>query len=356
MNTILTDDEIDTICDRVLDTNGHTCGSLIARAVEAAVLAKLAQQSPARAMHLGWDTLDNGTIVATYALPVKNRVAPKLYLHPAPQQADRQRVPEGWKLVPVEPTDEMVDAACDTSDFFRVDFVRAWDAAIKASPELTQSATSHTHKVVPVTPTKEMLISGARAPVELLSPDGALQVYRAMLAAAPEAPAVARDKLKVLADAYAAQCSEFARKLASGKPDDSMSPIAVSAGDARMALHLAINAATKAPAQAECSDCNGTGADGGKRHEDAIPCSVCQGSGKTAAPEAPAQASAVDERDRKDAERYRFIRNADRSDPHLPYQALMAYACESFDEAIDDAMEEEARAALAPKVQLHKGD
>lgn len=68
-----------------------------------------------------------------------------------------------------------------------------------------------------------------------------------------------------------------------------------------------------------------------------------------AAPEAPAQASAVDERDRKDAERYRFIRNADRSDPHLPYQALMAYACESFDEAIDDAMEEEVRAALAQK-------
>lgn len=105
------------------------------------------------------------------------------------EQADRQRVPEGYVLVPVEPTDEMVDAACDKSDFFRVDFVLAWDAAINASPELTQSATSHTHKVVPVTPTKEMLISGARAPVELLSPDGALQVYRAMLTAAPEAPA-----------------------------------------------------------------------------------------------------------------------------------------------------------------------
>lgn len=68
-----------------------------------------------------------------------------------------------------------------------------------------------------------------------------------------------------------------------------------------------------------------------------------------AAPEAPAQASAVDERDRKDAERYRFIRNADRSDPHLPFQSLLAYACESLDEAIDDAMEEEARAALAQK-------
>jgi hypothetical protein len=72
---------------------------------------------------------------------------------------------------------------------------------------------------------------------------------------------------------------------------------------------------------------------------------------EAAAPEAPAQASAVDERDRKDAERYRFIRNADRSDPHLPHQALMAYACESFDEAIDDAMEEEVRAALAQKGQ-----
>lgn len=68
-----------------------------------------------------------------------------------------------------------------------------------------------------------------------------------------------------------------------------------------------------------------------------------------AAPEAPAKASAVDERDRKDAERYRFIRNAARSDPHLPFQSLLAYACESLDEAIDDAMEEEARAALAQK-------
>jgi len=40
-------------------------------------------------------------------------------------------VPEGYVLVPVEPTDEMVDAACAAvDDLYRVDFVRAYEAAI----------------------------------------------------------------------------------------------------------------------------------------------------------------------------------------------------------------------------------
>lgn len=99
MNTILTADERRAAADAAgpFTADQH-------RAIEVAVLAKLAQQVPARAMHLGWDTLDNGTIVATYALPVKNRMAPKLYAHPAPPQADRQRVPD-WKPIHTAPTD-----------------------------------------------------------------------------------------------------------------------------------------------------------------------------------------------------------------------------------------------------------
>lgn len=232
MNTILTDDEIATaiahlyagpeVLAMALPDELHS-----ARAVEAAVLAKLAQQEP-----VAWlARRPNGDSCAfeaddpdlELARTDPTAIFHPLYTHPAPQQADRQRVPEGYVLVPVEPTDEMVDAACDKSDFFRVDFVLAWDAAINASPELTQSATSHTHKVVPVTPTKEMLISGARAPVELLSPDGALQVYRAMLAAAPEAPAQA----EFVHDPACKMCEGRGYYVAgySGREDDGNAPI-----------------------------------------------------------------------------------------------------------------------------------
>src|SRR5574343_2083604 len=47
----------------------------------------------------------------------------------------------------------------------------------------------------------------------------------------------------------------------------------------------------------------------------------------------------------KDAERYRFIRDADRSD--CITRELSLYALESLDEYVDAAMEDEARAAIA---------
>jgi len=212
----------------------------------------------------------------------------KLYTHPAPQQtekqcqhgawidcgicdkpharpspqADRQRVPDGWQLVPVDPT---------------------WDMQMAASSNYREPRDGHY--------TARM--------------DCAAEAYRAMLAAAPEAPAQASAVDERAIDAAArkiAECMDYPWEHMPEKGRSTMRDHAKAVLDAARA-----------------------------------------------AAEAPAQASAVDERDRKDAERYRFIRNADRSDPHLPYQALMAYACESFDEAIDDAMEEEARAALAQK-------
>jgi hypothetical protein len=54
---------------------------------------------------------------------------------------------------------------------------------------------------------------------------------------------------------------------------------------------------------------------------------------------------AENEQLRVDAERYRFIRDADRSDCITPELSL--YAMETLDEYVDAAMEDEARAAIA---------
>jgi hypothetical protein len=44
-------------------------------------------------------------------------------------------VPEGWKLVPIEPTDEMLDAAQSrVDDMYRVDAMNSYEAMIKAAP------------------------------------------------------------------------------------------------------------------------------------------------------------------------------------------------------------------------------
>ena len=51
------------------------------------------------------------------------------------------------------------------------------------------------------------------------------------------------------------------------------------------------------------------------------------------------------ERLRVDAERYRFIRDADRSDCIMPELSL--YAMETLDEYVDAAMEDEACTAIA---------
>jgi hypothetical protein len=90
MSTILTDDEIATAIahlyagpDVLALALPDELGS--ARAVEAAVLAKLAQQEPvAIVRRSGIEVLgEYGDLIG------KN-----LYTHPAPQQADRQRVPD----------------------------------------------------------------------------------------------------------------------------------------------------------------------------------------------------------------------------------------------------------------------
>ena len=50
--------------------------------------------------------------------------------HPQPAQ----QVPEGWKLVPEDPTDEMIGAGAEASRAFRVDILRSYEAMLAASP------------------------------------------------------------------------------------------------------------------------------------------------------------------------------------------------------------------------------
>lgn len=47
----------------------------------------------------------------------------------------RKAVPEGYKLVPVEPTDAMISAGADVLDGFRVDALYTYDAMLAAAPE-----------------------------------------------------------------------------------------------------------------------------------------------------------------------------------------------------------------------------
>jgi len=57
-----------------------------------------------------------------------------LYTHPQPQA--EVRVPDGYVLVPVEPTDDMLHCAQDrVYSLFRVDNCSIWDAMLSAAPK-----------------------------------------------------------------------------------------------------------------------------------------------------------------------------------------------------------------------------
>jgi hypothetical protein len=48
---------------------------------------------------------------------------------------DSAVVPEGWKLVPIKPTRNMIDAAHDSQCITRYEATITWEEMIKASPE-----------------------------------------------------------------------------------------------------------------------------------------------------------------------------------------------------------------------------
>lgn len=108
MNTILTDDEIKNAIAPLYAGEEVLELALIveldtARAVEAAVLTKLAQQEPIYAFRRrglnDYCTCTKELYDEVSAKPHFFEVS-VFYPHPAPQQADRQRVPDGYVLVP----------------------------------------------------------------------------------------------------------------------------------------------------------------------------------------------------------------------------------------------------------------
>ena len=126
MNKILTDEEITLIireCARgsAINRDGST-SHRIARAIEQAVLNKLGEQEPVAWLHqtrTSSDVITDGVkmfLLRQYerwefhssmqrpsVCKAENYTKP-LYLHPAPS------VPEGYQLVPIEPTEAMQEA------------------------------------------------------------------------------------------------------------------------------------------------------------------------------------------------------------------------------------------------------
>lgn len=104
--------------------------------ITGALAEQPAEQASVRAMHIGWDYLDNGTLVATYAVPVPEQIAPKLYTAPQPA------IPPGYKLVPLNRSYDMrVQAllAFNSSKGDRDDALQdAWQAMLNAAPEAPQ--------------------------------------------------------------------------------------------------------------------------------------------------------------------------------------------------------------------------
>ncbi len=126
MNQILTDEEITLIireCARgsAINRDGST-SHRIARAIEQAVLNKLGEQEPVAWLHQTRTSSDvitdevkmfllrqyerwefHSSMQRPSVCKAENYTKP-LYLHPAPS------VPEGYQLVPIEPTEAMQEA------------------------------------------------------------------------------------------------------------------------------------------------------------------------------------------------------------------------------------------------------
>lgn len=133
MNTILTDDE----GHRAVNSATSGTSLEIFRKVEAAVLAKLREQEPVGFVtSLQWRTYQTEQVlkITRTRQPEHDFVAP---IYAAPQPAVVQ-VPQGWKLVPVEPTEAMcnpnkaTDAVAKMAAKYRRE---AWAYMLAAAPE-----------------------------------------------------------------------------------------------------------------------------------------------------------------------------------------------------------------------------
>lgn len=209
MSTILTDDELGTIQRSSLVFSAYS-SKAFGRAVEAAVLGKLAQQEPVASVRTWHKNGDQHAELDDWGLGLASIPdgTHNLYAHPAPQQADRQRVPDEWRMalelfVSKKRNTEQANIAAElVSEFERL-------MTLVAAPSLAeQSSERHLRRLLavrvgmPNTYYDDGEAQGYEHGISIdfmREPAGdieaklrALNVARAaMLAAAPEAPAQA---------------------------------------------------------------------------------------------------------------------------------------------------------------------
>ena len=121
---------------------------------------------------------NTGFPMAVYLDGVEVRLVPKL------PTTESRVIPDGWKLVPIEPTRFMVDA------MIKVDeggYYEMYSAALNAAPE---RRVPDGWKLVPIEPTREMNFAGDSAATMFAKSSKGFwywgAIYRAMLNAAPE--------------------------------------------------------------------------------------------------------------------------------------------------------------------------
>jgi len=326
MNTILTDDEIKAECRNGYGIDPLLGGNLMefCRAIEAAVLAKLAQQEPVA----WWYMRDVEQGISFSPDQDANKDWQPLYTHPAPQQADRQRVPQctqselnGWFLSLPEGRQKVLveDKWLLASAAFE---------AGKAAPEAPAPAVVQ----VPQSLTDEEIMRFLEPWHTQGDPEDRrdlIKSVRALLVANQFAPALSvYDEIEADLPYLMGRASQEGHEVGQ-----------ILAAEVQRKIRQARAAAPEAPAQGEQADEQGVDVQGRRIAAEAEnhACSLAvwmtrmdaESPGAddlgvsgwlqeaedrikrrmlAAAPEAPAQASAVDERDRKDAERYRWLR------------------------------------------------
>jgi len=104
-----------------------------------AEIAAMKRQEPvAWARKLGLDLLSFGCVTDLNYRPSDIPESSYIPLYLAPGAQPAPSIPDGWKLVPIEPTPEMIDAAeyVDWGDAdVRGSCINAWDRMLAAAPE-----------------------------------------------------------------------------------------------------------------------------------------------------------------------------------------------------------------------------
>ena len=124
MNQILTDEEIFKLQYELQYREGGFHPIPFARAIEQAILNKLSAQEPFGYYENGrWSIVTDGGPDKWRA---RKEYTGPLYLHPAPS------VPEGYQLVPIEPTEVMIAAGRQLGDVSYGDIYKAMLSAARS--------------------------------------------------------------------------------------------------------------------------------------------------------------------------------------------------------------------------------